>query len=270
MSSSLNTLLVGINTPHTIDFTIDRPHGDNCFVLMCFSTPFFTRTVNGIEIGEPGDCLLHDPLFPQYHGTLYGMKEGFRNDWLHIEGDEIRELANQYGVKLNSLNRTGEKHFLSAYFRAIEAELTLKRPYWEQKIGIIVQDVICAIGRQQRLMIELEKYTPSERAFKGKFIDARAEIHEQFAEDWTVQHMANLVSLSAERFSVLYQTFFHTSPKEDLISKRLEEAKVRLINSNDSVEKISLECGFNSIYYFSRIFKKRVGCPPGYYRNRMN
>ncbi|WNR42856.1 helix-turn-helix transcriptional regulator [Paenibacillus roseipurpureus] len=265
-----NITLIGIDTPHQTDFIIDRPHGEGCFVLMCFSTPFFTRTLTGMEFGEPGDCLLHDPLFAQYHGTPEGQKEGFRNDWIHMEGTGIKELANQFGVPLNILIRTGEKHLLSAYFRAIESELAHKKPFWQQKIGILIQDVMCLIGRQHMMKIELEQYTPSEREFKQKFIEARATIHEQFAQDWTVERMANLVRLSAERFTVLYQTFFHTSPKEDLIARRLEESKVRLINSHDSIEKISLECGFNSIYYFSRIFKKRVGCPPGYYRNRTN
>lgn len=268
MSSPIRITLLGINTPHQPDFLIDRPQGEGCFVLMCFATPFFTRTATGIENGEPGDCLLHDPLFPQYHGTLAGQKEGFRNDWIHMEGAGVRELAGQYKLPLNSLIRTGEKHLLSANFRAIEAELSLRRPFWEDKINILLQDAMCTIGRQQKLVIEMEQYTPAEREFKKRFIEVRAEIHERFAEDWTVQRMANLVNLSAERFSVLYQTFFRTSPKEDLIVKRLEEAKIRLINSSDSIERISMECGMNSIYYFSRLFKNRVGCPPGYYRNR--
>ncbi|WP_028611581.1 AraC family transcriptional regulator [Paenibacillus harenae] len=261
--------LLGIDTPHRSDFVVDRPRGEDCYVLLCFSTPFFTRTVAGMELGEPGDCLLYAPSFPQYHGTPAGMKEGFRNDWAHIEGSGVKQLAQECGIALNSLIRTGEKHLLSANFRAIEAELAHKRPFWEQKIDIELQDVMCTIGRQQQLVIEMEQYTPTEREFKKKFIEARVAVHERYAEEWNVERMANLVNLSPERFSVLYQTFFRTSPKEDLIAKRLEEAKIRLINSNDSIEKISAECGFNSIYYFSRLFKKRVGCPPGYYRNRM-
>ncbi|MFC4776656.1 helix-turn-helix domain-containing protein [Paenibacillus sp. GCM10023252] len=268
MSSFIQVSLIGINTPHQPEFVVDRPAGEGCYVLMCFSTPFFARTLNGMEHGQPGDCLLHDPSFPQHHGTLAHMSEGFRNDWVHLQGPSIRELAEQYGIALNCLIRTGEKHLLSSSFREIENELAMKKPYWEQKVQLAIHDVLCTIGRQQRLVIQLEQYTTSERQFHIKFIEARMCIHEAFAEDWTVQRMANLVNLSEERFSVLYQTFFRTSPKEDLISKRLEEAKIRLINSNDSIESISLECGFNSLYYFSRLFKKRVGSPPGYYRSR--
>ncbi|MWC27153.1 AraC family transcriptional regulator [Paenibacillus sp. MMS18-CY102] len=269
MSFSFEIPLLGVDTPHHVDFVIDHTRGGGAYLLACFSTPFFIRTMNGIENGQPGDCILHDPTFPQYHGTARGEQEGFRNDWVYVEGDGMLELAQTYGIPFNTLIRTGEKQLLASHIRTIESELALRKPFWKERIALVLQEAMFTIGRHQQLIVELEQYKPSEREYRKKFIEARSIIHQRYAEPWDVQQMGNLVNLSAVRFSVLFQTFFQASPKEDLIIKRIEEAKLLLHTTNDSIERISAACGFNSLYYFSRIFKIKVGCSPVHYRKRL-
>ena len=47
---------------------------------------------------------------------------------------------------------------------------------------------------------------------------------------------------------------------------RIEHATEQLLNDGDSVSGIGYACGFNTIDYFIRIFKKLKGCTPGEYR----
>lgn len=269
MNAPIDIILFGIDTPHDPDFVIDRPSGFESYVLMCFSTPFFTQTLHGIQFGKPGDCILHDPDFPEYHGTPAGMIEGFRNDWIHITGNKITEIAQRYQVPFNEIIHTGEPNLLGPYMRAIAMELSIRKPFWEQKINLLMEDILLILGRHKQLQHEFDKLTPTEQDFKDRFVTARMFIHQHYEQDWTVKKMSELVNLSPERFWVLYQKYFRNSPKDDLISKRLEETKIHLINSHQSIEHIALQCGFHSLYYFSRIFKKRVGCSPSDYRRNM-
>ncbi|ANE45680.1 hypothetical protein SY83_04490 [Paenibacillus swuensis] len=266
MSTAYHISLIGMNTPHHPDFVIDRPQGEGCYVLLCFSTPFFTRTESGIEYGLPGDCILYDPIFPQYHGTVLPADEGFRNDWMHFGGPIIPHWITAYELPVNQLIRTNQSLFLRSHFKSMDSEMSMSRPFWERKVQLILEDVFFTLGRYSATSYQLEQFSVSEREYQQPFIEARTEIHREFSRPWTVEQMGSLVNLSAERFSVLYQKFFRTSPKEDLIARRIEEAKIRLINSHDSMEVIAAECGFNSLYYFSKLFKKRIGNSPTLYR----
>jgi AraC family transcriptional regulator, arabinose operon regulatory protein len=268
MAKDINILLMGIDTHHHPDFIYERSAGSGVYTVMCFSTPFFIRTELGIEVGGPGDCIVHEPTFPELHGTGEGMSEGFRNDWIHLDGKDVLKLIEEYDIPLNRIIHTGQPHLFTEQFKKIEFEFSYRKPYYEKEIFLLIEDIFLTIGRYHQMALELESYTPSESEYRKRFVEVRSLIHHRFYEGWTVKRMAELVNLSENRFSVLYQKFFKTSPKDDLISKQIETAKILLISSNSSIEEISNSCNFSSFYYFSRIFKKRVGCSPSSFRKK--
>ncbi|MBB3593981.1 AraC family transcriptional activator of pobA [Rhizobium sp. BK529] len=58
-------------------------------------------------------------------------------------------------------------------------------------------------------------------------------------------------------------------PMELIHERQIAEAKLRLGQSEQSVEQIGFGLGFRDPAYFSRFFKSRVGEPPGAYRRRI-
>lgn len=266
MSAAITVKLLDLDTPHEPSFVVDRPHGFDSYVLMGFTTGYFSRTVRGIETGRPGDIILHDPAFPQHHGTPAGQQRGFRNHWIHLAGEAVGELASRYELPLNEIIPTGEAGMISPYLRAIEKELFQRRPYYGDKISLQVEEMFLTIGRSRRDADDLKRLTPVEQELLPQFAEARALFHRTYNKPWTILKMAETLNLSPDRFGVLYQKFFRATPKDELIGKRLEEAKVRLIAGSQSIELIALDCGFASLYYFSRLFKKKVGCTPTRFR----
>jgi len=55
-------------------------------------------------------------------------------------------------------------------------------------------------------------------------------------------------------------------PLEYINRKRIEEAQMLLVTSNDPVEKIALETGIDNFSWFCRLFKKYTCSTPGEYR----
>ena len=58
----------------------------------------------------------------------------------------------------------------------------------------------------------------------------------------------------------------HVTPVNYLISYRLKVAAAKLSDTEKKINTISTECGFNSIDYFCRVFKKQYHISPGKYR----
>ena len=54
--------------------------------------------------------------------------------------------------------------------------------------------------------------------------------------------------------------------KQYLLRRRLGEAQIRLASTQDSVQTIAEELGFEDASYFSRIFSKYIGLTPTEYR----
>ena len=100
-----------------------------------------------------------------------------------------------------------------------------------------------------------------------KLRDLRSEIHEDFSKPWKIDDMAQKMNLSTSRFASLYKSTFKISPTEDLIQTRIDQAKKMLSGSKVSVKKVSEACGFESVHYFHRAFKKRANLTPKHFQN---
>jgi AraC-like DNA-binding protein len=91
-------------------------------------------------------------------------------------------------------------------------------------------------------------------------------IHQQPAQNWTVQSLARRASSSR---SVLAQRFVDTigvSPIKYLTNWRLELAAARLLDSDESIAEIALDIGYDSEASFNRAFKRHLGAPPATWR----
>ncbi len=66
----------------------------------------------------------------------------------------------------------------------------------------------------------------------------------------------------------LFLEKYGTTPHRYILALRIERAKQLLADGVLSVSKISEECGFSSLYHFSRSFKSRVGITPSEYMSK--
>ena len=102
-----------------------------------------------------------------------------------------------------------------------------------------------------------------------KLRELRTDVHENFSNRWTIGNMAEIMGLSSSRFASLYKQIFNISPTEDLIRTRIDQSKKMLSSTKVSIKRVSSACGFESVHYFHRAFKKRIGMTPKHFQNRM-
>lgn len=94
-------------------------------------------------------------------------------------------------------------------------------------------------------------------------------IHSSYSRPVNLEDIAASAGISRSEASRCFQACLHTSPVNYLLSFRIEMAKYELSRSQDTIEEISLKCGFQTSSYFCRIFRKETGWTPLMYR-RMN
>jgi AraC-like DNA-binding protein len=266
MKHALRLLLYGIDTPHDRGYVVDRPGPRQEWIVLCFHTPFSIRTDQGLETGQPGDCVVHDASYSEWHTALPGASEGFRNDWLHLGIEGVREQANRFKIQLNRRIPTGFTSFLSDHLRVIADEDRRRSAFWQERIGLELETILLRIGRAQETHTSGAILSSSERAHLEQFTVIRSSMLDHFSEPWNLETLANMGAMSLNRFSVLYTLFFKISPIEELIQHRLKQSCTMLVYSDGNLEAIAEACGFTDAPYFSRVFKQRMGCSPGAYR----
>jgi AraC-like DNA-binding protein len=114
-----------------------------------------------------------------------------------------------------------------------------------------------------RIVLSLLK-TPKSVTFPPAFprvLAARTYIETRYAEKMTLEKIAESSELSSSYLSALFHRYFRVSPIDYLIEIRLRAAKL-LLARGTCVSRTAQSTGFQSLHYFSRIFKKRQGISP--------
>lgn len=229
--------------------------------------PFVYDVGNGFSVGKPGQILIIPPDMTLVHGPTSDMKVGTSDDWMFFSSDCIRELVDMLKLPLGEAFEVSDgyeeinKKFLDPYIRRMNNEC--KRSYngYEVMISSIITEMLVEMSRQRskRLMM----LNPHKQVIE----EVRKNMFSNYSLPYTLSELAKRSGYSEVHFSVLYKRFFGASPIEDLIRYRIMIAKEKIKTSNLTMTEISEECGFSSIHYFSRIFKKHVGVSPSEYRN---
>ena len=86
----------------------------------------------------------------------------------------------------------------------------------------------------------------------------------------SVAYFAEKAGLSPSYFSDLIRKETGTSPKEFISLFMIEEAKRRLVGTNEDISEIAYRLGFEYPAHFTRMFKRQVGVTPKEYRTNNN
>lgn len=93
-----------------------------------------------------------------------------------------------------------------------------------------------------------------------------AFINSHYAEKVTLGDIAGAASISRSEAGRCFQAYMGCSPVDALIQHRLQKAHSMLHDAVLTMQEISHACGFNSVNYFRRQFRKHYGYAPSLVR----
>jgi AraC-like DNA-binding protein len=83
-----------------------------------------------------------------------------------------------------------------------------------------------------------------------------------------IDELAGMANMSASSFFRCFKAATGTSPIDWLKRERINQAKRRLLETNDSIAEIAEQTGYYDQFYFSRDFKRMTQVSPSEYRQR--
>jgi AraC-like DNA-binding protein len=178
--------------------------------------------------------------------TDYDLSPAFLADQYRSDDEQV--LAGHRVVK--RLERLGEARDATIW------SLTDKIPVVDAK-GTIVGTA--GITRDAGPASSLEATAPG-------FGPALAHMRAHFHDEITNRHLAAVSNMSLRAFERRFLAAFHLTPQRFLRRLRLRIASRALMDTDESLSKIALKCGFADQSHFSREFRRQFGRTPRAYR----
>jgi len=86
----------------------------------------------------------------------------------------------------------------------------------------------------------------------------------------SIKELSQKAYMSESNFHRVFKNELGLSPIEFINAERIKKATFLLRNPSKKIKEICMECGFNSMSYFNRIFKRKHNISPKAYQKRMN
>ncbi len=91
-------------------------------------------------------------------------------------------------------------------------------------------------------------------------------INKYYMDEIRLATMADMAGMSPSAFSRFFKLHTGRNLIDYIIDIRLGYASRMLVDTAESISKISFECGFNNLSNFNRVFKRKKGCSPSEFR----
>lgn len=106
----------------------------------------------------------------------------------------------------------------------------------------------------------------SDKKLDASYVDRAVEmIRTEYTNDLTVEKMASRLNLDRSYFSVIFKRKIGVSPKQYLLSHRMNTAAMLLRDRGISVTVTANSVGYSDVYIFSKMFKRYFGVSPTEY-----
>ena len=202
----------------------------------------------------PGDFYIIEPH--TRHADYSDKANPYHKIWINFSSDCFKTVFDAYG--LNGIN-VFKNIDIRPYFDQLL--LLSEKSNYSDDIAVDVSNVLFQMLHLLAKQMRNPHGDISPVALKIKnFLDDAA-----FSEI-SLDEVVKGVNYSRKQINRIFKKEFGKTPYEYYLNVKLGFAKKYLVMTDLSIKEISEKLHFNNQYYFSSLFKKKVGMPPLRYR----
>lgn len=250
------------NHPPTHYLTWNRGRTLNDFYIVYISKgkgQYGSSLTPSTKVTE-GTCFF---LYPGiWHRYKPEIKSGWEEYWVGFNGSYAKHLMSEDFFDHNKtlLNIGLSKEVVKLFTKLIDVVKQGYVGYPQQLAGIAVQLLGHIHCFSQNLI-------SNNNDPKQKLIDkARFLIQESFDNILDMEKLASQLPMGYSSFRKVFKELTGESPNQYHINLRLERAKQLLEITLLNISEIAFQTGFETVSYFSKLFKKKNGVSPKAYR----
>ena len=209
---------------------------------------------------KEGQIVLIDCHCPHEYGNL--SKKMLEVSWLHFDGILAKNFYDLIIASNGNVFTPSNPHQILHNLKKIQNAFSSSAPLREAELSRRITDILSELVNLRQ--------EPSGAVSRSEIVElALSYINEHFAEELSLEKIAEHVSLSPYSFSRMFAAETGFTPHQYLIATRLDAAKYLLLSTGQSVKEIAFLSGFRSESSFCATFRKWEGVTPGAYRTTM-
>ena len=226
-------------------------------------------------VGGKGQFLIEDHLYPVNTNHLVIINPNVTHTEVSLNAQPLEYIVlGIEGVELSiTENSNGQfcilDHFesmdITSCLRNILREMELKQPGYEDICQAFMEILIIRLMRSTGLSVPAE---PQNSVGNHQCAAVRRYIDHHFKESLTLDQLAEEAHMNKFYLSHAFKQEYGISPINYMISRRLEESKYLLAETDLSMSQIAQLLGFSSLSYFSQVFHRTQGIAPMEYRQQ--
>lgn len=205
-------------------------------------------------------------LFPgEWHRFKPDPQTGWDEFWVGFKGLIIENIVHQHFLsRKNAVQEIGLSEKIIQLFTNIIEITKEERTGYQPLVSGIVMHLLGEIHSLSRQQL----YT-GEEITESIINRARIMFRTNIDQDIDMENLAKELCVSYAWFRKAFKTYTGIAPHQYLIQLKIEKAKMLLTNRSKSIKEIAFSLNFESAFYFSKLFKEKVGVSPALYRKNM-
>jgi len=244
---------------------VRRPHGAPTTLLMlCLRGRGWIQSSEGTQTISEGSCVWLPANQPHAYGTT-GERMPWTIAWAHFAGEETDAWRELLGASESSK----------------KTPLVLQLPN-DRLDEVALEQVYAALERGHALHHQLAAAAALRHSLSALATLVNAQLGSRSAADrviasvemlrrgWNQPHrleeLATAAGVSVTHYSAIFRRHTGFSPIDFLIRQRVQHA-CRLLDTTElSIAQVAERSGYDDPYYFTRCFRRVMGCSPRAYR----
>ena len=223
----------------------------------------FTDSFKREHVIKPGDIFFVTPEAPHSYEPV---SSPWDVEYILFSGDMLSDIFRSFSIPASGVvsaesDSAGE---MANLFQAINSVYHSEAVSRHITASARLYKLLSLISKSsaassKKLQAEIEKISPAVQYIKNNFHNC----------ELTSEMIAKNSGLSHPHLCRLFSSSYGMTPHDYLVQTRIEQAKFLLSEQkNLSISRIAADTGFNSVSYFTKVFKAKTGLTPAGFRRQ--
>jgi AraC-like DNA-binding protein len=212
------------------------------------------ETNNRKYVVVPGSVIIVFPGVSHFYKPDYEV--GWTEYWVGFKGPYADTLCRHGFLSAKKpFFEVGLQNSLLSIYTQIFELVQNQQPLYQARASSHVLTLIAEILAFERKNVQ---YTHSEQLVKkAKFL-----MEENIYNEINLNAIGDMLGVSTSHLNTVFKSYTAMPPYQYFISIKIRKAKELLESGDLPIKEVAFRLGFDDQYYFSRLFKKKVGLPP--------